>query len=70
MRYYSCSYENMNIFVQVLISEEIFKAAKTAALALVLFGYVLFLRGSMDIAATQPKGLQILVGIEHPLPEK
>lgn len=60
----------MNIFVKVLKSEEIFKAAKTAAIALMLLGYIMFLRGSMDIAATEPKGLQISVGVEHPLPVK
>ena len=60
----------MNIFVKVLTSEEIFKTAKTAAIALMLFGYVLFLRGSMDIAIEEPKGIQISIGVEHPLPEK
>lgn len=61
----------MNIFVKVLISEEIFKAAKTVAIALMLFGYVLFLRGSMDIAIIEePKGIKISIGVEHPLPEK
>ncbi|MCH8821756.1 hypothetical protein IID23_04535 [Patescibacteria group bacterium] len=60
----------MNIFVQIITSEEIFKAAKTAAIALMIFGYVLFLRGSMDIAIEEPKGIQISIGVEHPLPEK
>ena len=60
----------MNIFVQILTSEEIFKAAKTAAIALMLFGYVLFLRGSADIAIEEPKGIQISIGVDHPLPEK
>lgn len=60
----------MNIFAQIITSEEIFKAAKTVAFTVVLFGYVLFLRGSMDIAIEEPKGIQISVGIEHPFPDK
>ena len=60
----------MNIFVQIITSEEIFKATKIADIALMLFGYVLFLRGSMDIAIEEPKGIQISIGVEHPLPEK
>jgi len=60
----------MNIFVQIITSEEIFKATKTAGIALILFGYILFLRGSIDIAVEEPKGIQISVGVEHPLPVK
>lgn len=60
----------MNIFVQIITSEEIFKAAKTVAIALMLLGYIMFLRGSIDIAVAEPRGLQISVGVEHPLPEK
>ena len=60
----------MNIFIRVLTSEAVFKAAKTAAIALIIFGYVMFLRGSTEIEAAKPKGLQISVGIDHPLPEK
>lgn len=47
-----------------------YKAAKTAGIALILFGYIIFLSGSMNIVAEEPKGIQISVGVEHPFPEK
>ena len=60
----------MNILTVIITSEEMYKAAKTAGIALILFGYIIFLSGSMDIVAEKPKGIQISVGVEHPFPEK